>query len=138
MLTRLLSNREIEEDEDPPMPIEIPIPWDEMVNQMIREAVDIKNQVWRFLRKNPEEEERWIRSKVTQELFRILGESNLKGRWTKNPYIAILRFHFMISQLPMIGSEEWAKAVDDWVWKFKIWNLEPKPTAEEFRMRDLY
>jgi hypothetical protein len=130
MLSRLLSRNEIKV---PPMPAEEPaksVPWNEILDLMI-------DQTWRvqkFVTRTPvEATDRWFRSRVTIELFRILGDARAQSEWTMNPFLAIHRLCEMMMLMPVEGKEYWQNIARGWIFNFTILELTPKPSSEEFR-----
>jgi hypothetical protein len=106
-----------------------------MMEQLFREPGHILGHMHNFTRKNPEVWEPWYKSQVAGDLMRILGQASRSGRWVTNPYLAAISFQHALFLLPMIGNETWASVVENWMWKFGLCKLEPKPTQEEIRTK---
>jgi hypothetical protein len=57
-------------------------------------------------------------------------------RWTSNPYLAMVSYRHVLLLLQLPGWEVCFMMIQEWMIKFKICELEPKPTEQEIRNRE--
>jgi hypothetical protein len=110
-------------------------PWDEMLNQIFTEEAIITSTIWDHLKGDWEKQEKLRSSRAISDLLEILADARRQKKWTMNPYLAMISYRHILRILGISEWDKWSMSAQGWIMRFKIFEIEPKPTPEEIRNR---